>query len=75
MKIFFSVAARYHGQRSAVWTSLSEMTGPNRQSFITKMVKNWPFAKEKYAMLLPLHVGALSTCTCTAIIGNTFFII
>uniref|UniRef100_A0AC35G5B6 Uncharacterized protein n=1 Tax=Panagrolaimus sp. PS1159 TaxID=55785 RepID=A0AC35G5B6_9BILA len=63
------VATRYDGQRSAMWTSLSEMAGPNRQKFITRMVRHWPYNKERYAVLFPMHAGLLSSCFCSHLIA------
>uniref|UniRef100_A0AC34FUY1 Uncharacterized protein n=1 Tax=Panagrolaimus sp. ES5 TaxID=591445 RepID=A0AC34FUY1_9BILA len=63
------VAARYDGQRSVLWTSISEMGGPNRQKFISRMVKNWPYIKEKYAVVLPMHAGLISSCLCAHLIA------
>ncbi|KAE9553967.1 hypothetical protein FO519_002831 [Halicephalobus sp. NKZ332] len=64
------VAERYHGKRSIVWTSLSEITGPNRQTFITNMVKNWPYYEEKYAMIIPAHISTLSTCVTSSVVAS-----
>uniref|UniRef100_A0A914YGK2 Uncharacterized protein n=1 Tax=Panagrolaimus superbus TaxID=310955 RepID=A0A914YGK2_9BILA len=63
------VATRYAGQRSALWTSISEMAGPNRQKFISRMVKNWPYAKERYALIFPMHAGLVSSCLCANLIA------
>uniref|UniRef100_A0A7E4WBN1 Transmembrane protein n=1 Tax=Panagrellus redivivus TaxID=6233 RepID=A0A7E4WBN1_PANRE len=64
-----SIGERYDGTRSAAWTMLSELGTTNRNLFLNKLIRNWPYANERRAMIYPLHVGVLSTVFSASVVA------
>lgn len=54
------IAERLSGERSMVWTSLSQMAPANQATFVKTVVQNWPYTLERRALMWPLHFGVVA---------------
>ncbi|PAV76742.1 hypothetical protein WR25_17681 [Diploscapter pachys] len=65
-----SITERFQGERSDVWKNFGFITPKAQGIIIRKVINDWPYWKERYAMTLPFHFTAASTCISSVLIAT-----
>uniref|UniRef100_A0A0M3I0P4 Transmembrane protein n=1 Tax=Ascaris lumbricoides TaxID=6252 RepID=A0A0M3I0P4_ASCLU len=60
----------FSGERSMIWTSLSQMAPADQAKFMNKLVVNWPYKSERCALTWPLHAGIIANCITSSVIAT-----
>uniref|UniRef100_A0A915A658 Bestrophin homolog n=3 Tax=Parascaris univalens TaxID=6257 RepID=A0A915A658_PARUN len=64
------ISEHFSGERSMIWTSLSQMAPADQAKFMNKLVVNWPYKSERYALTWPLHAGIIANCITSSVIAT-----
>ncbi|VDL84611.1 unnamed protein product [Nippostrongylus brasiliensis] len=64
------VAERLSGERSWLWTSLSQMSPSDQAIMLTNITGDWPYSKERRALNWPLHAGIVANCLSSTLIAT-----
>ncbi|VDM27456.1 unnamed protein product [Toxocara canis] len=66
----FRLGRHVSGERSAVWTSLSQMAPADQAKFMNRLITYWPYNLERRALTWPLHAGVIANSITTSIIAT-----
>ncbi|VDK43610.1 unnamed protein product [Anisakis simplex] len=64
------ISEHFSGERSVVWTSLSQMAPADQAKFMNKLVSYWPYTMERRSLIWPLHVGIVTNSITSSIIAT-----
>ncbi|CAI4233053.1 unnamed protein product [Auanema sp. JU1783] len=64
------IGERLNGERSLLWTNLSQMSPADQAVMMGKLTNSWPYANERRALNWPMHAGLLTNCVTSAFIAT-----
>ncbi|KAK6021721.1 hypothetical protein OSTOST_12601 [Ostertagia ostertagi] len=65
-----TVAQRLSGERSWLWTNISQMSPLDQAQIISNVASNWPYASERRALNWPIHAGIIANCVSSTMIAT-----
>ncbi|KAK5985084.1 hypothetical protein GCK32_006094, partial [Trichostrongylus colubriformis] len=65
-----TVSQRLSGERSWLWTNISQMSPADQANMISNVARSWPYPLERRAMNWPLHAGLLANCVTSTVIAT-----
>ncbi|KAJ1366562.1 hypothetical protein KIN20_027249 [Parelaphostrongylus tenuis] len=65
-----TISQRLSGERSWLWTNLSQMSPSDQAVMISNIAAMWPYSNERRALNWPMHVGLLTNCLTSTLIAT-----
>ncbi|EYC16429.1 hypothetical protein Y032_0033g2654 [Ancylostoma ceylanicum] len=64
------ISQRHAGERSWLWTNLSQMSPSDQAVMMTNLISMWPYPLEQKALNWPMHAGLLANCVSSTFIAT-----
>ncbi|CAJ0596812.1 unnamed protein product [Cylicocyclus nassatus] len=64
------ISQRLSGERSWLWTNLSQMSPADQAIMMSNLTSMWPYKWERRALNWPMHIGLLANCVTSTLIAT-----
>ncbi|VDM64631.1 unnamed protein product [Angiostrongylus costaricensis] len=64
------ISQRLSGERSWLWTNLSQMAPSDQAIMMANIASMWPYSSERRALNWPMHIGLITNCFTSTIIAT-----